>query len=197
MTENRDNSTKTLFDCLAKLYKQGQMLLLDADRLMGEYGWECMHNSAPAALSNSLNSPERWYARWATRFYMSTVQKEEESLDRLLFVSIHFASDHDTDVDEPVVSAGRLLYGEPMVWKTAGMTYEYWMCKYWFLSRPRPHETLEGWRQGGQSRWFENLKGNETFIVPLYDITSSDKLKQLVVEPLLAAGHQTALEVNP
>ena len=190
MVETQDSPTKMIFDCLAKLYKQGQLLLMDADRLMGEQGWEHMHTSAPAGLSNSLNSPERWYARWATRFYMPTVQKEEEAIDRLLFVSIHFASDHDTSVDEPVVSAGRLIYGEPMSAKTADRSYENWMCKYWFLGQRRPHDTLEGWHQGGQSKWFENLKGNETFVVPLYDITSSKELEKQVIEPLLAVEQQ-------
>lgn len=63
MTKTQDNPTKALFDCLSKLYKQGQLLLMDADRLMGEQDWEPMHTTAPAGFSNSLNSPERWYAR--------------------------------------------------------------------------------------------------------------------------------------
>ncbi len=187
MAKRKDAPTKTMFDCLSKLYRQGQLLLMDADRLMGERGWEPRHTSAPAELSNSLNSPDRWYARWAARFYQPTVPEGEEvAIDRLLFVSIHFASDHDTSVDEPIVSAGRLLYGKRMSVKTASKTYYYWMCKYWFYSRP--HATLEQWHQSGQSRFFENLKGTETFIVPLYDITSSEKLEQLVIVPLLSPG---------
>lgn len=185
MTETKGSSTKVLFDSLAKLYKQGQLLLMDADRLMGERGWEPRHTSAPAGLSNSLNSPERWYARWATRFYMRAVPEGEEcTIDQLLFVSIHFASDHDTNVDDPIISAGRLLYGKPMSVKAAGDSYDYWMCKYWFYGKP--HDTLEGWHQTGQSRWYENLKGSETFMVPLYNITSSERLKELVINPLLA-----------
>ena len=69
MAERKDAPAKTLFDCLAKLYRQGQLLLMDADRLMGERCWEPGHTSAPAGLSNALNSPDRWYARWAVRFY--------------------------------------------------------------------------------------------------------------------------------
>jgi hypothetical protein len=45
---------------------------------------------------------------------------------------------------------------------------------------------LEGWRKTGQSQWYENLKGSETLAVPLYQITSSEKLKELVIDPLLA-----------
>ena len=58
------------------------------------------------------------------------------------------------------------------------------MCKYWFVGRP--HDTLKDWRKTGQSQWYENLKGSETFTVPLYQITSSEKLKRLVIDPLLA-----------
>ncbi|MCX5998309.1 MAG: hypothetical protein NTU41_01605, partial [Chloroflexi bacterium] len=149
-----------------------------------------MHTTAPAALSNSLNSPERWYARWAARFYRPTVSEEKDiAIDRLLFVSIHFASDHDTNVDEPVVSAGRLLYGEPMNFRTADQSYDYWMCKYWFHGKA--HATLDGWRETGQSGWCKNMKKSETFIVPLYDITSSDKLKEQVIDPLLSVEEQT------
>ena len=112
MTEPTSNSkTQTLFDCLSELYKQGQLLLMDADRLMGERGWEPRHTSAPAGFSTLLNSPHRWYARWACRFYMPAVAEgEEATIDRLFFVSIHFASDLntalETEVGDPLVSAG-------------------------------------------------------------------------------------------
>ncbi|GAI00053.1 unnamed protein product, partial [marine sediment metagenome] len=43
MTETNGSSTKVLFDSLTKLYKQGQLLLMEADRLMGERGWEPRH----------------------------------------------------------------------------------------------------------------------------------------------------------
>jgi len=35
MGDIQESSTKVMFDCLLKLYKQGQLLLLDADHLMG------------------------------------------------------------------------------------------------------------------------------------------------------------------
>ena len=184
MTQQQANPTSSMFECLVHLYKQSQLLLMDADRLVGERGWEPMRTSGTAGLSNSLNSPEHWFARWATRFYMSATDgTEEASIDRILFVSTHVASDHDTEVDEPLVSAGRLIYGEPMNEKTAQTSFNYWMCKYWFYGKP--HKTLQGWHGSGQSRFHENLKGSETFIVPLYDITSSEKLDELVIVPLL------------
>ncbi|MBA7612165.1 hypothetical protein ES703_19400 [subsurface metagenome] len=189
MTNTKRSPTKTLFNSLAKLYKQGQLLLMDADRLMGERGWAPMHNTALAELSYSMNSPQRWFARWAMRFYIPAMTEGKELLiDRVLFVSIHFASDvgssMETSVDDPLVCAGRLIYEKPMTEKKAGQTYDYWMCKYWFVGKP--HDTLAGWRKTGQSQWYENLKGSETFAVPLYQITSSEKLKELVIDPLLA-----------
>ncbi len=185
----QESSTKVMFDCLLKLYKQGQLLLLDADRLMGETGWEPMHNTAAAHLSNSLNSPQRWYARWAMRFYMpATTEEDDVSIDRILFVSIHFAEDHDTKLEEPVISAGRLIYEKPMSFKVADRNHDYYMCKYWFWGQP--HDTLKDWRKTGQSKFSENIKSSETFTVPLYDITSSEKLKALVINPLLAVQEQ-------
>ena len=189
MTETTKSPTRVLFDSLTKLYKQGQLLLMDSDRLMGERGWTPRHSNAIAELSYSMNAPQRWFARWAMRFYTPAVTETKEQLiDRMLFVSIQFASDvgssMETSVDDPLVCAGRLIYEKPMTEKEAGQTYDYWMCKYWFVGKP--HDTLEGWRKTGESQWYENLKGSETFTVPLYQITSSEKLKELVNAPLLA-----------
>jgi hypothetical protein len=189
MTETMGSPTRALFDSLARLYKQTQLLLMDSDRLMGERGWEPMHSTATAGLSYSLNSPERWYPRWLIRFYRPTTTKEDEpGINRILFISVQIASDVDTtlptDVDEPLVCAGRLIYEKLMTLKEANDSYDYWMCKYWFIGKR--HEKLEGWRTTGQSRWYENLKGSESFVVPLYDITSSEKLGELVINPLLA-----------
>jgi len=189
MAQNDKTSTKVLFENLARLYKQSQLLLMDADRFMGESGWESTNIVAPSGFSYSLNSPERWYARWAVRFYTPTTpESNDPTIDEVLFVSIHFASDQKgslpTDVDEPVVSAGRLKYKKPMTAKAASKNYDYYMCKYWFFGQPHPE--LEGWRQTVGSKFSENLEGSETFIVPLFDITSSKELKELVIDPLLA-----------
>jgi len=162
----KGSPTKVLFDSLARLYKQGQLLLLDGDRLMGEREWVPMHTTAPGEFSNSLNSPQRWYARWAVRFYGPAILEQEQGMtDRLLFISIHFASDHDTpDVDEPVVSAGRLQYDKAMNEKTADASYEYWMCKSYFWGEP--HKTLEGWQCLDKPRFAKNLKRIESIRSP-------------------------------
>jgi hypothetical protein len=157
---------------------------------MVEKGWEATLNSGPMELSNLLNSPGRWYARWAARFYLPTeIDGEEVGVDRIHFVSIHFASDHDTDVDEPVVAAGRLMYTDPMSSKTARASYAYWMCKYWY--RFPELETMRGWHGWtGQGRFSPNMKGAASFAVPLYHVTSSEILERLVITPLLADERQ-------
>jgi hypothetical protein len=190
MSENNEpTKTKTLFESLNRLYKQSQLLLMDADRLLGERGWEPTNTTAPSGFSYSLNTPERWYARWVVRFYAPVTSPGEDSaFDQIIFVSIHFASDLNaslpTEIDEPIISAGRIKYKKPMTAKIANKNYDYYMCKYWFFGKP--HETLEGWRKTTGSKYSENLEGSETFIVPLYIVTSSDKLKEMVIEPLLA-----------
>jgi len=189
MNETLGSPTKAFFESLARLYKQGQLLLMDSDRLMGERGWTPRHSNAIAELSYSMSAPQRWFARWAMRFYSPAAAESKELLiDRILFVSIHFASDigssMESNVEDPLVCAGRLIYEKAMTEKEAGQTYDYWMCKYWFVGKP--HDKLEDWRKTGQSRWYENLKGSETFAVPLYQINSSDKLKELVIDRLLS-----------
>jgi hypothetical protein len=184
-----EGGTKELFDSLQKLYKQGQLFLMDADKFMGEEGWAPMHTTGIAELSYSMNSPHKWFARWAMRFYMpADIEEEAAQIDRILFISIHFASDIktglQTDINEPLVCAGRLIYGTPMTTKKATKSYGYWMCKYWFIGKP--HDTLKGWRKTDQLQGVENLKGSESFSVPLYNITSSEKLRELVIEPLIA-----------
>ena len=185
-TETRADTTKMMFDSLETLYRQGQSLLMDADRVMDERGWEPRGTDGPAEFSRALSLPERWYARWAVRFYWRALREgQEAAIARIFYVGIHFASDDDITIEEPSVSAGRLSYGSPMSVKQADHSYEYWMCKYWWYLT-NPHQSREGWRQGGQSPDVENLKRTEAFAVPLYDITSRDKLEMLVIDPLLS-----------
>lgn len=185
MTDMLGSPTKILFESLVKLYKQGQLLLLDADRIMGEKGWTPITTTILSGLSYALGNPERWYLRWATRFYLPTIPEgEQATIMHIPFISIHFASDHDTKVEEPLVSAGWLLYSKPMDLEEAQNSWDYWMCKYWFYGK---HDrSFERWHTTGESKQKENLKGTETFAVPLYNITSSDKLEELVITRLIA-----------
>ncbi|MFC1962909.1 hypothetical protein ACFLWB_02800 [Chloroflexota bacterium] len=185
MIKSELTPTKDMFDSLAKLYKQGQLLLLDADRIMGERGWETKTTTVFQGLSYSLNSPDKWYIRWAARFYYPVKSAEDEPMvQHIPFISVHFKADHDTELDEPVASAGWLLYAKQMTIKEAQSSQAYWMCKYWFYGEPQ--NKTEGWRKTGQSHMQKNLKGTETFAVALYSITSREKLEKLVIDTLFS-----------
>lgn len=183
MVDRERYPTKAMFESLARLYKQGQLLLLDADRIMGERGWETKTTTIFEGLSYSLGSPDKWYIRWAGRFYYPVKSGEEEiRIDKIPFVSVHFAADHDTQLDEPIASAGWLLYSKRMDIKEAQKNCSYWMCKYWFWGEPK--NGFEGWRTTSGEKW-QNLTGTETFAVPLYEIKSSSILEDIVIKPLL------------
>jgi hypothetical protein len=185
MTAEPNNSyTKAMFESLTRLYKQGQLLLLDADRIMGERGWETKTTTVFEGLSYSLSSPDKWYIRWAGRFYYPVKEEEKEPvIQRIPFISIHFAADHDTELDEPLASAGWLLYSKTMDLKEAQKNCSYWMCKYWFWGEPKTE--INGWRKTGQSSSQKYLQGTESFALPLYNIKSGEILERLVVNRLL------------
>ncbi len=189
MADTVTNPTKILFESLVQLYKQSQLLLLDADRLMAKNGWEPNNSAIFSGLSYSLSNPERWYMRWASRFYLPTIPEgDKELIEHIAFVSIHLTSDHDTKVEKPLVSAGWLLYEKPMDIKEATNSWDYWMCKYWFYDKSArgPSE----WHKTGKSAKVKNLRGTETFAVPLFDVISSDKLNELVINPLMTKQRQ-------
>jgi len=186
-----ESPTKKLFDCLRNLYRQAQQLLLDSDRLLGDRGWEPVGGTGPAEFSYSITAPDKWFARWAARFYLpqSTLEAEadERSVMTMLFVSTQFTSDHDTDVDEPVVSAGYVLFTERLTRDQARKAWgnSYWLCKSGLWGKPMPDAT--GWREWNPSKWVQLSQSVRAFNVPLYTITSSDALKQIVIDKLVAA----------
>jgi len=85
MTDTNATYTKILFESLVKLYKQGQLLLLDADRIMGEKGRTPITTTILSGLSYALGYPERWYLRWATRFYLPTIPEGEKPRSLISF----------------------------------------------------------------------------------------------------------------
>lgn len=186
-----ESPTKKLFNCLRHLYRQGQQLLLDSDRLLGDRGWEPVSGTGPAEFSYSITAPDKWYARWAARFYLpqSTLEAETDecSVETMLFVSIQFASDHDTDVDEPLISAGYVLFSERLALDQARKAWgnSYWLCKSGLYGEPMPDGT--GWREWDPSRWIQLAQCVRAFTVPLYSITSSDALDKLVIDKLVSA----------
>lgn len=182
--------TKRLFDCLRTLYRQAQQLLLDSDRLLGDRGWEPVGATGPAEFSYSISAPDKWFARWAARFYLpqSTLETEadERSVVTMLFVSAHFTSDHDTQVDEPVVSAGYVLFTERLTRDQARKAWgnSYWLCKSGLWGKPVLD--AKGWRDWNPSKWIQLSQSVRAFTVPLYSITSSEALKKLVIDKLVS-----------
>jgi len=157
-----DFATKKLFDCLRTLYRQAQQLLLDSDRILGDHGWEPVGGTGPAEFSYSIGAPDKWFARWAARFYLpqSTVEAEtdERCVVTMLFVSTHFTSDHDTHVDEPLVSAGYVLFTERLTRDQARKAWgnSYWLCKSGLWGKLMPDAT--GWREWNPSKWLSAIK---------------------------------------
>ncbi|MDP3061941.1 MAG: hypothetical protein Q8O40_01825 [Chloroflexota bacterium] len=191
-TDKGDSPTKQLFDSLRRLYQQAQLLLLDSDRLMGGKGWEPMNSQAPAEFSYSVNTPHKWFARYAARFYLPQPATGEgaaiPSVRCIPFVSTHFASDDDTEVDEPMVSAGYLLFIEKLTPEQARRSFGsgYWICKSGFWGKAiLDQEGLRQWEH--PAKWIQHSQCTRTFRVPLYNITSSEALKGLVIDRLVSA----------
>lgn len=183
--------TKKLFDCLRHLYRQAQQLLLDSDRLLGDRGWESVAVIGPAEYSYSITTPDKWFARWASRFYLPqyTVEADadERSVVAMLFVSTQFTSDYDTDVDEPVVSAGYVLFSEQLTRNQALKAWRnsYWLCKSGLWGEAVPDAT--DWREWDPSKFIQYSQCVRAFTLPLYSITSVEVLKELVIDKLVSA----------
>ena len=186
-----ESPTKKLFDCLRTLYRQAQQLLLDSDRLLGDRGWESVGTTGPAEYSYSIAAPDKWFARWAARFYLpqSTLERDtdEHSVLAMLFVSTQFTSDHDTDVAEPMVSAGYVLFTERLTRNQAQKAWgnSYWLCKSGLWGKPMID--TPGWCQWNPSRFVQSSQCVRAFTVPLYSVTSSEALKELVIDRLVSA----------
>lgn len=185
--ETRASPTKSLFVTLKSLYVQAQQLLLDSDRLMGEQDWQPIDIYAPREFSYSLNSPERWFARWAVRFYEPPSESGDDLVKELKFVSVHFASDQDTEVEEPLLVAGMLIFQSALPRKIAQESYNYWFCKSWFWDvgkTERTERTVGKWHQWNPSKFVPAANCLKSFAVSLYEIKSSEKLKELVIDRL-------------
>lgn len=186
-----DFPTKKLFDCLRHLYRQAQQLLLDSDRLLGDHGWGPVAVIGPAEYSYSITTPDKWFARWASRFYLPqyTVETDadEPSVVAMLFVSTQLTSDHDTDVGEPVVSAGYILFSEQLTRDQALKAWRnsYWLCKSGLWGKAVPN--AGDWREWDPSSFIQQSQCVRAFTVPLYSITSVEVLRELVSDRLVAA----------
>ena len=184
-------ATKQLFESLTHLYVQARQLLVDCDRPMGERGWEPIGSYALQDIIVTAHSPKKWFARWAARFYLAqTGSEQDETVKALRFVSLHFCSDEDTQVVEPLVIAGIYVIANPLKRQKVKDTNKYhWICKSWFYALPEHGKKLcewYDWVPGARER--EGLPEGKiaSFAVPLYDIKSSKELEKMVIDALFS-----------
>lgn len=190
--EAKASPTKALFDSLRQLFRQTGQLLMDSDRVMGERGWEPTVSNVTAEYSMLPSLSDRWFPRWAFRFYAPSKPEDEshDMIDSLKLVSVHFTSDRDTEVDEPLLVAGYIKYRVPLKRKQALQGYQsygYWLCKSWFYGSGE--EALGTWRTYVPEKFYKDIiEAVTTFALPLYDITSSEILEQRVINRLFDNG---------
>jgi len=161
---------------------------MDSDRIMGERGWVPTTSTVTAEYSGLPYASDRWFPRWAFRFYIPQEPEGEyeELIDSLKLVSVHFTSDHDTQVDDPLLVAGYVQCREPVKRKQVMRPYQaygYWLCKCWFYGS---NKTSGGaWRIWVPRKFFKDIiQVVATFALPLYDITNSEVLEQKVINRL-------------
>ena len=178
--------TETLFDSLRHLFKQTSQLLMDSDRIMGDRGWDPTVSNVTAEYSGLPASSDRWFPRWAFRFYAPSKPSDEseDKIDTLKLVSVHFTSDHDTEVRESLLVAGYIKYLEPLKRdKVLKNGYGYWLCKSWFWGNKE--KTFEKWHTWAHGNYYRDLMQSiSTFALPLYEITSAEVLEQKVINRL-------------
>ncbi|MCL0041328.1 hypothetical protein M1N08_01070 [Dehalococcoidia bacterium] len=113
-------------------------------------------------------------------------EADERSVVAMLFVSIQFTSDQDTQADELVVSAAYVLFTERLTRDQARKAWgnSYWLCKSGLWGKP----VLDAsdWREWNPSRWIQLSQSVRAFTVPLYSITSRDALNELVIDKLVS-----------
>ena len=189
-----DGSSSALqfFESLRNLYRQSSDLLLDSDRLLGEKGWQPVNSNGPGEYSYSISVPDKWFARWASRFYYPASAEDETSIEALLFSSVHFASDEgDTEVDEPLFAGGYLRFAPALTKREALGQWRnsYWVCKSWSYGEPfdREGQWVE-WQV--PSRYMAAMPVVRSVTLPLYSIDSPEALREKAIETLLQGLHQ-------
>lgn len=190
--EAKTSPTKALFDSLRQLYSQSSQLLLDCDRLMGERGWESASNTnnMTAGLSGLPTLTDKWFPRYAFRYYILSQQEGESEnlIDTLKFVSTHFTSSGHTQINEPLLVAGNIKYCTPFKRKqvlanTNYKVYAYWFCHSWFWGKSG--KSYEVWYAHEPEKHYVNIvESSASFALPLYEITSSQILEQRVIKRL-------------
>jgi hypothetical protein len=177
-----ESNTKKLFNALRSLYQQSSQLLLDADRLMGERDYTPINNYSTTELSYSISNPDRWFARWAFRYYIPIdFEKNGDEVNHLYYVSIQFDSDSDTNVEDSYVTGGKIFFKSPQSKEQAAKFKDYWICKSWEWGNSKYNnefkEHISSYARETEKIW--------CFKVDLFDIDSPETLEKKVIDVLM------------
>ncbi len=174
MTEIADR-IKITFDNVIKVYEESASLLQDADSLMANAGYRCIHgNTVGTEQSKDINSPEWWLAPYVSRYYRS----EDNPLDLkglgIVFVDLNFKG-----VD-PVVVLGCFRMKQDAEGEPVG--YRYWYLRSaWLFMVPT--------REMGKVMAISEKWGFDKGVVqavPLDGIHDLASLQSRAIDPLLA-----------
>lgn len=187
------------FRVLRKFCNDVSLMLTTANGLMREGGWTRVSKRTPAVETRGdLDDPNCWLPDAFFCFY------EHDQIPHLLaFVAIHVDDLQTQDpslVTEAVVSAGCLDYGAGTNAKGDwGKDYSACYSHLWVKNRVDDGTVFSG-DAVELYGWDDTSVGAvkvTTFAHPLDEITSSQTLKQKIVQPLLAAISKEASDHEP
>lgn len=187
---NGQDVLKTI-EYVRDFYRQVSLLLQDADRLMGERGWECSHGSrAIHGETGSLQSTQKWIPDVVFRFYVSS----EEHPHTLAHISI-LVSDLESkfrNFTEPRLSAGFWAWDSTVsaerIRNRKGLWDYHWARTNGFNDPlhngdvcAQPRETWSAEDQAADPHFL----GEWSFGYPLVQFGSAEDLGRAIVVPLL------------
>ena len=171
--------------------KQVSLVLQDADRLMGDHGWECVHrNIATKGGSNALEGAPKWLPYWACRFYAAT----DEDSNTLVCISVVMDDKHGEyqNFTEPLL-AGAVWTFDDEITHDDILNRKGWglgWCDANAISDDihdgrivaHPRETWSEEEQQGDL----HCLGEWSFGYPIIQLSSAADIEQKIVKPLLA-----------
>ena len=105
MSDSDNESIATLLREMRTFHQQISLLLLQADKLMKDNGWQAERSVAKSG-SNSVEQPERWMPGLIFRYYRS--ERHKRLLGFISVILLH--PDHDDPLHKPLISAGWYEY---------------------------------------------------------------------------------------
>lgn len=165
---------------LSKLYEQIALLLKTSDSLMKVKGWTLAGTNVFGGLSYTAANPQGWIPRSFFSLY-----ENEKSPHVSAFISVVLGKrEKNLNDQEPLLTAGWFDYG---LGKQMGNRFNYdW--PHWHLNMPQRND--EGRLTSADARTFwpkdkAPFSRVSTLGVPLTSISSSEELKNKLIEPLL------------